>query len=138
MNDLSNKIRLSSLGLFHMPLLQKALSANYETELISTWSPKSPGPNPDLHRKNIFLMHCALQIYTRVGWLQFHNYTYAALVALFDEILCNILSPADTLAYVPLSGVALHSTKMFQKKGVPVLLECGSTHTDHQHEIVLR
>ena len=82
-------------------------------------------------------MHYALQLYKMFPVLQFHNHTYSALVAAFDAVLCQILNPAAADAYIPLSGVALSSGRKFRQAGKPVILECGSTHTDHQHETVL-
>ena len=82
-------------------------------------------------------MHYALQIYKMFPALQFRNNTYSVFVAGFDAILRQILDPAKADAYIPLSGVALWSGRKFRKAGKPVILECGSTHTDHQHEVVL-
>lgn len=129
-------VLLASLDTFWMPQLQRALSPTARVTLISTWSLKRPGPNPDLDRKNIWPMHYLLQLYKMFPALQFCNNTYSALVAAFDAILCQILDPAVADAYIPLSGVALWSGRKFRKAGKPVILECGSTHTDHQHEVV--
>jgi len=131
------KIQLASLGTFWMPMLQRALCERFEAHLLSTWSSKYSGPNPDLPQRNVVAMHYALQLYTRVPALQFKHFTYFALVCLFDKILCQILDPKAFDAYVPLSGVALNSGRMFRNLGKPVILECGSTHTDHQHDILM-
>ena len=82
-------------------------------------------------------MHYLLQLYKMFPALQLQNHTYSALVTSFDAILCRMLDPFDVAAYIPLSGVALWSGRKFRKAGKPVILECGSTHTDHQHEVVL-
>lgn len=81
-------------------------------------------------------MHYLLQMYKMVPAIQLNNRTYSRLVAAFDAILCAILNPSDVDAYIPLSGVALWSGRKFRRAGKPVILECGSTHTDHQHEVV--
>ena len=117
-------------------MLQRGLGAEFRTRLITTWSLKRPGPNPDLDTRNIWPMHYALQLYKMFPVLQLHNRTYSALVAAFDAILCGVLNPSDADAYIPLSGVALWSGRKFRRAGKPVILECGSTHTDHQHEVV--
>lgn len=127
---------LSSYDTFHLPMLQKGVSSSYRTKLFSTWSLKNIGPNPELDRQNIWPMHYVLQLYKMFPALQFRNHTYSVLVAAFDAILCQILDPAKADAYIPLSGVALWSGRKFRKAGKPVILECGSTHTDHQHEVV--
>jgi glycosyltransferase involved in cell wall biosynthesis len=119
-----------------MPLLQRAISSVFATRLISTWSVKRTGPNPNLNCRNIWQMQYLLQLYKMFPSLQFNNHTYSALVAAFDAILCRMLNPSDVDAYIPLSGVALWSGRKFRKAGKPVILECGSTHTDHQHEVV--
>ena len=96
---------LASLDTFWLPQLQRALSQKASTQLVSTWSLKHLGPNPDLSRKNIWPMHYALQIYKMFPALQFRNNTYSVLVAAFDAILRQILDPAKADAYIPLSGV---------------------------------
>jgi glycosyltransferase involved in cell wall biosynthesis len=131
-----SSISLASYDTFHIPMLQRGLSDEYKTELISTWSLKRSAPNPNLECRNIWLMHYALQLYKMFPVLQLNNQTYSALVAAFDAVLCQILNPAEADAYIPLSGVALWSGRKFRKAGKPVILECGSTHTDHQHEVV--
>jgi len=128
---------LASYDTFHIPMLQRGVSSNYKTMLVSTWSLKRPGPNSELDHRNIWPMHYALQIYKMFPALQFRNNTYSVLVATFDAILRQMLDPAKADAYIPLSGVALWSGRKFRKAGKPVILECGSTHTDHQHEVVL-
>jgi len=130
------RIQLASFDTFHVPALQRALSEDYQTHYISTWSPKRQGPNPDLPRRNIWPMHYALQIYRMYPWLQFRNETYSLFVAAFDTLLCSSLKPTNFDAYIPLSGISLWSGRKIQKAGRPVILECGSTHTDHQHEVV--
>lgn len=131
-----SSICLASCDTFWIPMLQRGLGAEFRTRLITTWSLKRPGPNPDLDTRNIWPMHYALQLYKMFPVLQLHNRTYSALVAAFDAILCGVLNPSDVDAYIPLSGVALWSGRKFRRAGKPVILECGSTHTDHQHEVV--
>ena len=128
---------LASLDTFHMPLLQRVLSKSYPTKLVSTWSLKRSGPNPDLSRSNLWPMHYALQLYKMFPVLQLQNRTYSALVAAYDALLCAVLDPNEFDAYIPLSGVCLRSGRKFQRAGKPVILECGSTHTDHQHQVVM-
>jgi starch synthase len=130
-------ITIASYDTFWLPHLQLGLAADFSTKLISTWSLKRSGPNADLDRRNIWPMHYALQLYKMFPVLKCHNQTYSTLVAAFDAILCQIANPAEADAYIPLSGVALWSGRKFRKAGKPVILECGSTHTDHQHEVVL-
>ena len=131
-----HSVILSSLDCFHLPLLQLGLSREFETKFVSTWSLKREGPNPELPRRNLWPMHYALQAYKMVDWLKFNNQTYSALVSAFDTWLTAPLKPRDWDAYIPLSGVALQSGKKFQRLGKPVILECGSTHTNHQHRVV--
>jgi len=129
-------IEIVSLGPFHLSQLQRGLSSEYETRFTTTWSLKKNRPNRDLKTRNIWPMHYALQAYAMFPALQCRNHTYSALVALFDAWLCATLNPAVADAYIPLSGVALWSARKFRKAGKPVILECGSTHTDHQHDVV--
>jgi len=132
-----HSLLLSSLDCFHLPLLQRGLSREFETKFLSTWSLKRAGPNPDLPRRNLWPMHYALQAYKMLPWLKFNNETYSSLVAAFDAWLATTLDPRDWDAYIPLSGVALQSGRKFRRAGKPVILECGSTHTDHQHRVLL-
>jgi glycosyltransferase involved in cell wall biosynthesis len=130
------RILLASLDTFWLPSLQRGLNNEYNADYITTWSLKRSGPNPDLKRKNLWPLHYALQIYKMIPQLQFANKTYATLVSLFDSWVAATINPSDYDMFIPLSGVALWSSKKFRSKGKPVILECGSTHTDHQHRVV--
>lgn len=129
-------VALASLDVFWLHQLQRGLSQEFDTFFTSTWSLKRSGPNADLPRRNIWPLHYALQAYKMFPLFQFDNRTYSALVASFDAILCHLLDAEKSDAYIPLSGVALWSGRKFQRLGKPVILECGSTHTDHQHRVV--
>ncbi len=131
------RVVLASLDIFWIHQLQWALSSGFETKFFSTWSLKRAGPNPELPRRNLWPMHYALQAYKMFPRLRFSNRTYSALVATCDAWLAATLNPQEWDAYIPLSGVALWSGRKFRQAGRPVILECGSTHTNHQHRVLL-
>jgi glycosyltransferase involved in cell wall biosynthesis len=63
------------------------------------------------------------------------NHFYLQLCRAFDYWLRPKFSKETDLLAV-LSGVGLQSFRAARKAGIPTIVECGSTHTDFQHEIV--
>lgn len=131
-----NTVQLGSLDLFWMPQVQRALQSFAETELYSTWSLKRAAPNPGCKAVNNAILHYVLQITKMVPAVNFHNKSYHRLCCLFDEWFSGkVRSDVSLVAY--LSGVGLKTEKKCKALNIPTVIECGSTHTDFQHEILL-
>lgn len=72
----------------------------------------------------------------RWPWLVGGNHFYLQLCRLFDQWLKASFSRQTDLLVV-LSGVGLNSFLAAKKASIATVLDCGSTHTDFQHQIVL-
>ena len=128
-------IQIGSLDLFWMPRLQKALTPVADTELYSTWSLKKSAPNPGLKTYNNAILHYTFQITRMYPWFNFHNRSYYTLCRLFDNWFTNKIH-RDVSAISYLSGVGLKAGRKAKLLGIPSIIECGSTHTDFQHEVL--
>ena len=129
-------IQIASLDLFWMPRLQRALSSDFETEILSTWSLKKSFKNADLRNKNAYFLHYLLQAYKMVPAIRFNNHTYYHLCRAFDLWLSgNISDNSDAL--ICMSGFGLASLKKAKHKKFITIIECGSAHTDYQHNVLI-
>ena len=61
---------------------------------------------------------------------------YLQIVRLFDFWLRSSIE-WDTDLLTVLSGLGLNTFRAAKKRGIPTVVDCGSTHTDFQHRIVL-
>lgn len=136
MSEKKSRILLASLDLFWMPDIQKALSSDFEPYLVSTWSLLRKVSNGAPPRFNLWPFHYLLWLYKRFPFLQWGNYLYQILVLSFDCCL-RCWSPRNYDVLCVLSGCGLRTLRSFQKHGKRVVIECGSTHTDYQHQILL-
>lgn len=128
-------IRLVSLDLFWLDHLYQALSTTYSTSLLSTWSLKRRYGWQDASARNVFPLHYALQLYKMHPSLRRNGRTYLDLCQVFDWAAAAQLPPSvQCLGY--LSGCGLHTARRARRKGAVIVIECGSTHPDFQHEVV--
>jgi len=131
------RITLASLDLFHMinqaQYLQKvgALRGYYTTRL----RPDVEHILPELAH-SFYPAHYSLRIWQR--YLQSLTGTWGRLQVcrLFDVWLRSAVA-WDTDVLTVLSGVGLMTFRAAKKRGILTVVDCGSTHTDFQHHIVL-
>ncbi len=133
---MKNLVQLGSLDLFWMPHLQRALAPIADTELYSTWSLKKPAPNPGLKSCNNPALHYPLQLTKMYPAINFHNRSYYVLCRIFDKWFTSKVSPeASAISY--LSGFGLDAGRKARSMGILTVIECGSSHTDFQHEVLV-
>lgn len=129
-------ITLSSLDHFH--LLNQAQQLLRHGHLLSYFSTRirpeiEKIPKPQAHPSLFF--HYALRFMQRYPSLVGGNHFYLRLCQLFDRQVA-LQIPAKTQLFAVLSGAGLRSIQVARKRGIPTVIECGSTHTDHQHRIL--
>jgi glycosyltransferase involved in cell wall biosynthesis len=127
-------VQIGSLDLFWMPNLAEALAPVADIRLDSTWASKS-APERIANRHNARHLQAALSLYKRCPVLQRQNLVYHYLCRRFDRWLLSRLDPNLDALYV-LSGCGQRTVAAVKKRGKPVVIESGSTHTDFQHKIV--
>ena len=131
------RITLASLDLFHIinqaQYFQKvgALAGYYTTRL-----------RPEIEKIQSTLAHnCYPAHYALRAW-QMHLQTltgthgYLQICRGFDLWLHSAINWNTALLAI-LSGVGLHTFRAAKKRGIVTVVDCGSTHTDYQNEIVL-
>ncbi len=129
------KVILGSLDLFWFPHLANAISTMGECELFSTWSPRKV-PSSGCKQHNILPLQAMLSAYKRLPFLQRGNHVYLSLCRLFDIWLARKITCNTKVVYT-LSGCGLKTNRAARSAGGIAVVECGSTHTDFQHNIVL-
>jgi hypothetical protein len=132
----SMKITIASFDLFH--LVNQAEQLDQMGVLHRFLATRAL---PERHRidasriSNCLPLHYLLRIlqahWDRMGGQQ----TYARLCCAFDFWLRHSL-PTDCDLLAILSGVGLQSFREARRAGIVTVVDCGSTHTDFQHEIV--
>ena len=131
------RITLASLDLFHMinqaQYLQKvgALRGYYTTRL----RPDVEKILPELAH-SFYPAHYSLCIWRMYLQSLTGTWGYLQVCRLFDVWLRSAVA-WDTDVLTVLSGVGLMAFRAARKRGVLTVLDCGSTHTDFQHHIVL-
>lgn len=130
------KVTLASLDLFHIvnqaQYLQKA--GVLDQYFCSRVRSEFDGISPEAARSCLPL-HYALRVMQRWPMYVGGNHFYLQLCRLFDGWLRSQFShDTDILAF--LSGVGLQSIRAAKRHEIVTVVDCGSTHTDHQHEIV--
>lgn len=130
------RITLASLDLFHLinqaHYLQKtgALRGFYSTRL----RPEVEQIRPELAH-SCPPAHYALRVWQM--YLQSLTGTHGYLqVCRFFDLWLRSAMDWDTDLLAILSGVGLSAFREAKKRGIVTVVECGSTHTDYQHEIV--
>jgi glycosyltransferase involved in cell wall biosynthesis len=81
-------------------------------------------------------LHYLLRIMQRWPRMVGGNHFYFQLCRAFDYWLCPRFSRQTNILTI-LSGVGLQSFRAARSAGIVTVVDCGSTHTDFQHEIVL-
>jgi glycosyltransferase involved in cell wall biosynthesis len=131
------KITLASLDLFHVVnqaqllqsqgLLDHFFATRLRAEIEGIAADRSTSCYP---------LHYALRLMQRWPGLVGSNRFYLQLCRSFDYWL-RLKFSRHTDILTALSGVGLQSFRAARKAGIATVVECGSTHTDFQHEIVL-
>jgi glycosyltransferase involved in cell wall biosynthesis len=131
------RITLASLDLFHVinqaQYLQKvgALRGYYSTRL-----------RPDVEKisrelaHSFYPAHYSLRIWQMYLQSLTGTWGYLQVCRLFDSWL-KTAADWDTDLLAVLSGVGLRTFRAAKRRGVVTVVECGSTHTDFQHAILL-
>jgi glycosyltransferase involved in cell wall biosynthesis len=131
------RITLASLDLFHVinqaQYLQRvgALRDYYSTRL----RPNMEKIQPELAH-SFYPAHYALRVWQMYLQSLTGNRGYLQVCRLFDYWLRSVIR-WDTDLLAILSGVGLKTFRAAQRRGIVTVVECGSTHTDFQHPIVL-
>lgn len=131
------KITLGSLDLFHLLNQARFLQAEGHLDhfFATRLRPEIEGINAD-RSTSCYPLHYALRIMQRWPRWVGSNHFYLQLCRSFDFWLRPRFSRQTDILTI-LSGVGLRSFRAAKKAGVATVVECGSTHTDFQHEIVL-
>ena len=131
------KVTLASLDLFHIVNQARFLQKSGFLDHYFTTRVRSgiEGIQPELGT-SCYPLHYLLRIMQMWPRMVGGNHFYLQLCRIFDRWLKPRFSrQTDILAI--LSGVGLQSFREARRSGVATVVECGSTHTDFQHEIVL-
>jgi len=131
------RITLASLDLFHVinqaQYLQKvgALRGFYSTRL----RPEVEGISPEFAH-SFYPAHYSLRVWQVYFQSLTGTWGYLQVCRLFDFWLKSAVA-WDTDLLAILSGVGLRTFRAAKRRGIVTVVECGSTHTDFQHAILL-
>ena len=131
------KVTLASLDLFHVVdqarfLQSRGFLDHYFTTRVR---PEVEAIRPELGT-SCYPLHYLLRIMQVWPRLVGGNHFYLQLCRVFDRwVLSRFSRETDILTI--LSGVGLQSFRAARRSEIVTVVECGSTHTDFQHEIVL-
>ncbi len=131
------RVTLASLDLFHIinqaQYLQKvgALRGYYATRL----RPDVEGIRPELAH-SFYPAHYSLRIWQKYLQSLTGTRAYLQICRGFDIWLKSALR-WDTDLLTVLSGVGLIAFREAKRRGIVTVVDCGSTHTDFQHGILL-
>jgi len=130
------KVTLGSLDLFHLVNQARELQAD---GLLDHFYTTRTRPEVEKIRAesgtSCLPLHYALRaLQVRPHWVGGNHY-YLQLCRIFDFWLKPKFSRQTDLLVI-LSGVGLQSFRVARRAGIRTVVECGSTHTDFQHEIV--
>jgi len=131
------KVTLASLDLFWMVnqarvLQSKGFLDHYFTTRVR---PEVEGIQRELGT-SCYPLHYLLRIMQMSPGLVGGNHFYLQLCRAFDYWVRPQFSRQTDILTI-LSGVGLQSFRAARNAGVITVVECGSTHTDFQHEVVL-
>ena len=131
------KVTLASFDLFHIVDQARQLQKKgFLDHFFSTRvRPEVEGIEAAL-RTSCYPLHYALRVMQRWPHWVGGNHFYLQLCRTFDYWLRSRFS-RDTDILAILSGVGLQSFRAARSAGIVTVLDCGSTHTDFQHEILL-
>jgi len=80
--------------------------------------------------------HCALRVWQMYLQSLTGTHGYLQICRAFDLWLRAAIA-WDTDVLTVLSGVGLHTLRAAKQRGITTVVDCGSTHTDFQHAILL-
>src|SRR3984893_9624418 len=131
------RVTLASLDLFHIVNQARFLQSRGSLDHYFTTRvrPNIEGIQAELG-SSCYPLHYLLRIMQR--WPRFvgGNHFYLQLCRAFDYWVRPQFSRQTEILTI-LSGVGLQSFRAARPAGIVTVVECGSTHTDFQHEIVL-
>jgi glycosyltransferase involved in cell wall biosynthesis len=131
------RVTLASLDLFWIVNQARLLQAkgflhHYYTTRVR---PRIEGIQTELGT-SCYPFHYAIRATQMWPRLSCNNHCYLQLCRLFD-LWVRLQFSRDTDILTILSGVGLQSFRAARRVGIRTVVECGSAHTDFQHEIVL-
>jgi glycosyltransferase involved in cell wall biosynthesis len=131
------RVTLASLDLFWMVNQARFLQSRGSLDHYFTTRvrPNIEGIQAELG-SSCYPLHYLLRIMQRRPRFVGGNHFYLQLCRAFDYWVRPQFS-RDTDILTILSGVGLQSFRASRRAGIRTVVECGSTHTDFQHEIVL-
>jgi len=131
------RITLASLDLFW--LIQQAQYLQRNGSLRGYYTTRlRPGIEkikPELAH-SCYPAHYALRVWQMYLQSLTGTYGYLQVCRLFDLWLRSVMDWDTDIAAI-LSGAGLATFHAGKKRGIVTVVECGSTHTDYQHDIVL-
>lgn len=131
------RVTLASLDLFWFthqaqPLQQAAALRGYYTTRLR---PAVEKIRPELAH-SCYPAHYALRFWQMYLQNLTGNHAYLQLCRAFDLWLRTTIA-WDTDILTVLSGVGLHTMRAAKQRGIKLVVDCGSTHTDFQHTVLL-
>jgi glycosyltransferase involved in cell wall biosynthesis len=131
------KVTLASLDLFHIVNQARFLQCRgfLDHYFATRVRPEPEGIQPELGT-SCYPLHYALRVMQRWPRSVGGNHFYLQLCRAFDHWVRPQFSRQTDILTI-LSGVGLRSFRAARKAGIVTVVDCGSTHTDFQHEIVL-
>jgi glycosyltransferase involved in cell wall biosynthesis len=131
------KVTLASLDLFHIIHQARFLQGKgfLEHYFSTRLRPGVEGIQAELGT-SCYPLHYALRAMQMWPGLACNNHFYLQLCRAFDLWIKPQFSRQTDILTI-LSGVGLQSFRTASRGGIVTVVECGSTHTDFQHEIVL-
>lgn len=131
------RVTLASLDLFHIVNQARFLQSNKSLDHYFTTRvrPETEGIESELGSSR-YSLHYLLRIMQRWPRLVGGNHFYLQLCREFDRWVRSRFSRKTDILTI-LSGVGLQSFRAARRAGIPTVVDCGSTHTDFQNEIVL-
>jgi glycosyltransferase involved in cell wall biosynthesis len=131
------RVTLASLDLFHVVNQARCLQGEGVLDHFFTTRvrPQVEGIRRDLGTSNYPLHYALRALQMRPTWVGGNHY-YLQLCRAFDFWLYPQFSRKTDILTI-LSGVGLHSFRRARRNGIVTVIECGSTHTDFQHQVVL-
>ncbi|MHA3771965.1 glycosyltransferase family 4 protein [Verrucomicrobiota bacterium sgz303538] len=130
------KVTLASLDLFHIVnqarcLQQAGVLEHYFASRVREY----PEGIQAERCTSCYPLHYGVRLLQRWPKLVGGNHFYLQLCRAFDAWL-RMQFPRQTDILTVLSGVGLHSMRKARDAGILTVVDCGSTHTDAQHELV--
>ena len=130
------KITLASLDHFHIADQARSIQSSGDLDhYYTTRIRESKDGIRDELGTSCYPLHYALRVMQRKPKWVGGNHYYLGLCRAFDAWLLTQFSRKTDILTV-LSGVGLHSLRAARKNGILTVIDCGSTHTDFQHDVL--